>query len=101
MDWAAIGSFITTVGFPIFCVIVMGLFIFLIYKNTTKQHIEDMAQVQERCKEREEKLYDELEKNREINRTAIETIARYAEKLDTIQKDISDIKTDITVLMSK
>jgi septal ring factor EnvC (AmiA/AmiB activator) len=101
MDWAAIGSFIATVGFPIFCAVAMGIFIVLIYKNTTKQHKEDMEQVQERCKEREDKLYNELEQNREINRTAIETIARYAEKLDTIQKDISDIKTDITVLMSK
>lgn len=101
MDWAVIGQFIGTVGFPIFCAVAMGLFIYLIYKNTIKQHAEDMAAVQERCKEREDKLYEELNQNREINRKAIETIAHYAEKLDVIQKDISDIKTDITVIKSK
>lgn len=101
MDWNVIGQFIGTVGFPIFCVIAMGLFIYLIYKNTTKQNIEAMDKMQERCKEREEKLYSEIEKNREINRKAIETIAHYAEKLDVIQKDISEIKTDIIVIKAK
>lgn len=101
MDWAAIGTFIGTVGFPIFCAIAMGVFILLIYKNTTKQHKEDMEQVQNRCKEREDKLYEELDKNREINRKAIDTIAHYAEKLDIIQKDISEIKTDIVLIKAK
>lgn len=101
MDWVVIGQFIGTVGFPVFCAVAMGLFIYLIYKNTTKQHKEDMDAVQARCKEREDKLYAELEKSREVNSKAIDTIAHYAAKLDIIQKDISDIKTDITVIMSK
>ena len=101
MDWAIVGQFIGTVGFPIFCAVAMGLFILLIYKNTIRQHKEDMEQVQERCKAREDKLYEELNQNREINRKAIDTIARYAEKLDIIQKDISDIKTDLTIIKSQ
>ena len=60
-----------------------------------------MEQVQARCKEREEKLYEEIKENRAVNAKAIETIAHYAEKLGSIQDDVSEIKTDITILMSK
>ena len=47
------------------------------------------------------RFYEEIEKNREVNSKAIDTIAHYAEKLDTIQNDISEIKTDITIIMAK
>lgn len=92
---------ISTLGFPIACVIAMAAFIFHIYKQTTKENVENMEKVQARCKEREDKLYDELKLSREVNSKAIETIAHYAEKLDVIQKDISDIKTDITIIRSQ
>lgn len=91
---------ISTVGFPIACVIAMGAFIFYIYKQTTKENADNMAKVQARCKEREDKLYEELRLSRDVNARAIATIAHYAEKLDVIQKDISDIKTDITIIRS-
>ena len=64
-------------------------------------NLGNMEQVQARCKEREEKLYEEIKENRAVNAKAIETIAHYAEKLDSIQDDVSEIKTDITILMSK
>ena len=92
---------ISTLGFPIACVVAMGAFIFHIYKQTTKENAENMEKVQARCKEREDKLYTELAKSQEVNSKAIETIAHYAEKLDVIQKDISDIKTDITIIKSQ
>lgn len=90
-----------TVGFPIVCVIALGAFVFYIYKQTTKENAANMEKVQERCKEREEKLYEEIKENREVNAKAIETIAHYAEKLEVIQNDIGEIKTDITILMTK
>ena len=74
---------ITTVGFPIACVIAMGLFIYNIYKKS---------------EDREDKLMYEIQKTREVNAQAIETIAHYAEKLDTIQEDIKDIKQEVTIL---
>jgi chromosome segregation ATPase len=77
---------ISTVGFPIACVIGLGWFIYKIYNDTTK---------------REDKLYEELANCRAVNEKAIDTIAHYAEKLDIIQSDINDIKTDITVIKSK
>ena len=86
MDIAAIGSLISTVGFPITAVIALCFFIYRIYKASEN---------------REALLMDEIQKTREVNAQAIETIAHYAEKLDTIQNDIKDIKTDVTILMNK
>lgn len=90
-----------TVGFPIICCGVLGFFVYKIYNDTTKQNAENMEKVQQRCREREDKLYQEIKENREVNAQAIATIAHYAEKLDTIQTDINVIKTDITILTSK
>lgn len=97
----AVVTLISTVGFPIACAIGMGWFIYQIFLKTTAQNEKNMERVQARCKEREEKLYSEIEKNRQINEKAIETIAQYAGRLETIQNDINEIKTDITVIMSK
>lgn len=101
MDVAAITSLISTVGFPIAAAIAMAWFIYQVFKKTTEQQEKNMEKVQARCKEREDILYKEIDKNRKINEKAIETIAHYAEKLDTIQSDIKDIKTDITIIMAK
>lgn len=86
MDVAAITTLISTLGFPIAAVIALAFFVFRIYRKS---------------EEREALLMEEIQKTREVNAQAIETIAHYAEKLDTIQNDIKDIKTDITVIMSK
>lgn len=101
MDTNTVTTLITSLGFPIVCCLGMGYFIFTIYKNTTKENKENMEAVQARCAAREEKLYEEIKANREVNAQAIATIALYAERLDTIQHDIQDIKTDITVIKNK
>lgn len=81
---------------------VLGLcwFVYTIYQNTTRANAENMKQVQARCAEREEKLYKQIEKNQEINAQAIATIAHYAEKLETIQADVREIKEDVIKLTS-
>lgn len=101
MDLNSIVQLITTLGFPIVCVIAMAWFIYKFYNDGQKQNAENMEKVQERCKEREEKLYAEIKENREVNAKAIETIAHYAEKLDIIQQDVKDIKHDVTAMMAK
>ena len=77
---------ITTVGFPIALAIAMAVFIFKIYKASEN---------------RENKLITEIQEIREVNAQAIETIAKFAGSLDTIKSDISEIKTDITILAAK
>ena len=79
-----------TVGFPIVCVIAMGVFIFTIYRNTTNE-----------SRDREDKLNKIIIENQVIINDAIETIAKYAEKLEVIQSDINEIKTEITILATK
>lgn len=91
----AILSAIPTVGFPIVCAVVMGWFIYRIYTNTTEQNKENMEQLQARCAEREEKLYQQIAKAQEINGQAIATISHYAEKLDTIHEDVKEIKAKL------
>lgn len=81
---------VNNLGFPIACVIVLAIF-------TWKTILSN----QETQKEREERLYTELAECHIINEKAIETIAQYAEKLDGIQDDVRDIKTNITVIKSK
>lgn len=98
MSIAVFVELITTVGFPIACVLAMGFFIYKIYKNTTKQHTDTMAQLQARCAEREDRLYKEIAENRAVNEKAIETLAKYAERLGVIEQDVKEIKEDIIQL---
>lgn len=76
---------VSTLGFPIALVIAMGFFIWQLWKQSVA---------------REEKLMSELTECRLVNTQAITTIAQYAEKLDTIQKDVTEIKSDMSVIMS-
>ena len=101
MDVNSVSQMIATLGFPIVCVIAMGWFIYKVYMDGQERSARTMTEVQARNNEREEKLYAEIKENREVNAKAIATIAHYAEKLDTIQHDISDIKSDITVIKAK
>ena len=101
MDVEQIAHLISTLGFPIVCVIGMAWFIWALIKRTTDQNESNMEKVQKNCKEREDRLYEEIKLNREVNSKAIDTIAKYAEKLDVIQDDIDDIKTNITVISTK
>lgn len=101
MEFNAIVSLIGTVGFPIVCCLVMGWFIFKIYQNTTKENAANMEAVQARCAAREEKLNAQIEKSQEVNAKALATIALYAERLDTIQRDVNEIKEDIIVIAEK
>ena len=101
MDITAITQLITTLGFPIVAVIAMAWFIYQIYVKTTEDNAANMEKIQVRCQEREDKLYQEIKENREVNAQAIATIAKYAEKLEVIQTDVNEIKTDITIISQK
>lgn len=70
---------ITTLGFPIACVIAMGIFIYKIYQKS---------------EQREDKLM-------QVNEKAIATIAKYADSLEVIKTDISEIKTEVNHLSER
>ena len=81
MDLNVVSTLITTLGFPIALVIAMGWFIYLLWKQSAK---------------RETKLYEELAECRKVNKTAIETLALYAERLNVIESDVKEIKYKVT-----
>lgn len=101
MDINVIEGLISNHGFPIVACLGLLWFLYQVFLKTTNESQKNMEKVQERCQQREERLYEEIAKNRVVNEKAIDTIAHYAEKLDVIQSDISDIKTDITKLTTK
>ena len=78
MDLTTFEQMVAQFGFPIAVCIVLGFFVWQLYKQSVK---------------REEKLM-------EVNAEAISTIAKYADKLDVIQEDVKEIKNDITSMMA-
>lgn len=82
MDLQIIIDTISTLGFPIACVIAMGVFIYKIYQKS---------------EEREDKLMNELAENRQINAEAIATIAQYADNIGAIEEDIKVIKDVLSI----
>lgn len=77
---------ITTVGFPIACVIAMGWFIYKIYQKSI---------------DREEELRDEIKENQKINGKFAEIINRYSLELGEIKNDVKEIKEDIIIITEK
>ena len=77
---------IGTLGFPIVCVLALGVFVFKIYQQSV---------------ERENKLMSEIEKNRQVNEKAISTIALYAERLTQIEHNVTEIKNDVVLIKEK
>ena len=101
MDVNTLTTLITTLGFPIVCVVGLGWFIYKIYLDTQEQNKSNMEKVQARCKEREDKLYEEIKANREVNAEAIATIAMYAEKIGHIETNLENIKMDVAIIKDK
>jgi F0F1-type ATP synthase membrane subunit b/b' len=77
METTMLIELIPTLGFPIVCVIGMGVFIYHIYKQSVK---------------REAELMGEIKENRKINQKFSEIIAKYEITLEEIKTDVKDIK---------
>lgn len=86
METGLIIELISTLGFPIACVVALGFFVWKIYNQSIT---------------REEKLMQEITENRLVNEKAIETIAQFAERFTHIENDVELIKNDITVIKEK
>ena len=88
MDISTLTELITSLGFPIAVCVAMGFFIYKIYIKSIEQN-----------EIREDKLMAELIENRKTNAEAISTIAKYAERLDIIQEDVKEIKSDVSMIL--
>lgn len=96
MDIKTITELITTLGFPIVCVIALAWFAFYLVKKANEDSAKNMEAVQARCAAREEKLYSQIEKFQKVNEQAIGTITLYAERLDEIEHDVKEVKDILT-----
>lgn len=82
MELAVFTELLTTIGFPIACVIALGWFVWHIYKQSVV---------------REEKLMAEITENRLINQKFAEIIAGYEITLGEIKTDVKDIKDTLHI----
>ena len=82
MELGIIVELITTIGFPIVCVLALGWFVWHIYKQSVV---------------REEKLMEEITENRLVNKQFAEIIARYEITLGEIKSDVKDIKDTLNM----
>lgn len=85
MDVSTVQTLISTLGFPICCVIFLGWFIWKIW----------MGQ-QDTNKQREDKLYEYLGKAQSVNEELTKTNAEFVSVLNTYKSDLETIKNDVT-----
>ena len=89
MDVNTITQLITTLGFPIVCVIAMGYAMWKIYERSEQQN-----------ETREEKLYTVIANAQEQNVELSNTNAKFVGVLETYKTDLEEIKHDVTDIKS-
>jgi len=91
VDYNALQTAISQLGFPIIMVIAMAFFIWKLWEKSQQQN-----------ENREEKLYSVISKAQEQNEKLsatnaefVQVLTSYKDDLDDIREDVSDIKTQI------
>ena len=85
MDVNTIQTAISTLGFPIVCVLFLGWFIWKIWMSQKDQN-----------KEREDKLYEYIGKAQAVNEELTKTNSEFVEVLHSYKSDLDTIKNDVT-----
>ncbi len=85
MDLNTIQALVGTLGFPIVCVIFLAWFIWKIWMGQQDQN-----------QQREDKLYDYLDKAQAVNEKLTKTNSEFVEVLYSYKSDLDTIKTDVT-----
>ena len=85
MDVNTIQTAISTLGFPIVCVLFLGWFIWKIWMSQQDQN-----------KEREDKLYEYIGKAQVVNEQLTKTNSEFVEVLHSYKSDLDTIKNDVT-----
>ena len=85
MDINTIQTLITSLGFPIDCVIALGWFIYKAFEKFTSQ-----------AENREEKLYTVIAQAQETNERLSQTNAEFVSVLNTYKSDLDEIKSDVS-----
>ena len=89
MDAQTIQSLISTLGFPIVCSIVLGIFVFKIWKAQREDNNAQLTEMSKRCLAREERLYEQMDKYNEILSDAVETLAKIDTRISVLEEIVS------------
>ena len=84
MDITTVEGLITSVGFPIFCVLALGFFIYKSYEN-----------IEKRNEKKKKKLYSMLANSQSAIDNAIETNAKFVAQLESMQNNVNRISDDV------
>ena len=85
MDVNTIQTAISTLGFPIVCVLFLSWFIWKIWMSQQDQN-----------KDREDKLYEYIGKAQAVNEQLTKTNSEFVEVLHSYKSDLDTIKNDVT-----
>ena len=85
MDVNTVQTLITSLGFPIVCVVALGWFIYNAFEKFTAQ-----------AEKREEKLYTVIAQAQETNERLTQTNAEFVSVLNTYKSDLDEIKSDVS-----
>ena len=77
---------VSSVGFPIACVIALGWFIYKVYNQSVN---------------RENELREEIKENQRINSKFADIINKHSVELTEIKADVKEIKEDIITITEK
>lgn len=87
MDVNTIQTLITSVGFPIVCVLALGWFIYIAFQKFTAN-----------AEKREDKLYAIIADAQATNEKLLQTNSEFVGVLDTYKTDLVKIKEDVSVI---
>ena len=87
MDVNTVQTLITSVGFPIVCVLALGWFIYKAFEKFTAN-----------ADKREEKLYSLIAEAQATNEKLLQTNAEFVGVLDAYKTDLVTIKNDVSVI---
>lgn len=90
MDASTIQTAITTLGFPIFCVLAMGWFISKLWIGSQEQN-----------QKREDKLYVVIATAQAQNETLSKTNSEFVSVLSDYKSDLETIKNDVKEIKSQ
>ena len=90
MDVSNITQLITSLGFPIVCVIAMAYAMWKVYTRS-----------EDRNEQREDKLYKVISDAQAQNKELSDTNVKFVTILENYESDLAGIKTDITDIKNK
>lgn len=87
MDFNTVQQLITTLGFPIVCVLGLSWFVYKVWKDSREDMKQQMQRLEQDSKERENKLYEQIDKFGESLNSFNATLIKIDTRLDYLEKE--------------